>query len=180
MTLMAALLWLAPLMIQEPPPVTTVERVDLERYVGEWFEVARFPNGFQDHCVGDVRARYTRRPDGAITVVNSCREEGGRLSDATGVARVVDPQSSARLKVRFAPAVLSWLPLVWGDYWILGLSTDYSWAVVGSPDREYLWILARTPGLGAAPYDAAVGIARAKGFDVARLVKTPHGKGGTE
>ena len=151
----------------------TVPSVDLARYAGDWFEVARFPNRFQQQCVGDVRASYARRPDGRLDVVNRCRTADGR-TQARGVARVVDTRTFARLKVRFAPAWLSFLPQVWGDYWILGLAEDYSWAVVGSPDREYLWILARTPRLGEQQAAAARAVARENGFDVGRLVQTPH------
>jgi len=155
-------------------PVRTVDAVDLNRYLGEWFEIARFPNRFQRACTGDVRATYTRRPDGRIDVLNQCRATDGHLIDAQGVARIVDARTSAKLKVRFAPAVLSFLPFVWGDYWIVGLADDYSWAVVGSPDRAYLWILARTPTMETARLDAARAAARANGFDTDRLVMTRH------
>ena len=161
-------------------PVRTVDSVDLDRYVGEWFEVARFPNRFQHQCVSDVRATYTQSPDGRIAVINRCRTEDGATTEARGVARVTDHRTSAKLKVRFAPAVLSFLPFVWGDYWILGLASDYSWATVGSPDRNYLWILARTPALAADPFASALAAARANGFDVERLTKTPHTANGRE
>ena len=161
---------------QTAGPVRTVPSVNLDRYVGEWFEIARFPNRFQRECVGEVRARYTRRPDGRIDVLNQCRtERGGK--EASGIARVVDARTSAQLKVRFAPAALSFLPFVWGDYWIIGLADDYSWAVVGSPDREYLWILARTDRLDEQSSAAARKAAAANGFDVARLVQTPQVSG---
>lgn len=153
-------------------PVRTVESVDLERYLGDWFEIARFQNRFQKKCAGDVRARYARRSDGRIDVVNRCRTKDAGVTEARGVARVVDTRTNARLKVRFAPAALSFLPFVWGDYWILGLAEDYSWAVVGSPDRNYLWILARTPAVPDETYAAAAAIALANGYDVARLAKT--------
>lgn len=152
-------------------PVRTVPFVDLDRYVGDWFEIARFPNRFQQRCVDDVRARYVRRADGRLDVLNQCRTGDGRI-DAHGVARVVDNRTFARLEVRFAPAWLGFLSFVWGDYWILGLAEDYSWAVVGSPDREYLWILARTLHLDDASRAAARDIARADGFDVSRLIAT--------
>ena len=155
-------------------PVRTVTSVDLDRYLGDWFEVARFPAWFQRRCAGDVRASYAKRPDGRIDVINRCRAEAGDVIEARGVARVVDPRTSAKLKVRFAPAALSFLPFVWGDYWILGLAGDYSWAVVGSPDRHYLWILARTPALDAEGFASALAVARANGFDVERLMKTGH------
>ncbi len=155
--------------------VTTVAFVDLERYAGDWYEVARFPNRFQRQCAGDVKATYVRRPDGRIDVVNSCRNAGGTTSVARGVARVADAATRAKLKVRFAPAALSFLPFVWGDYWILGLGDRYQWALVGSPDRQYLWILSRTPELDQPSFAAAEARARENGFDTARLVRTKQG-----
>lgn len=152
--------------------VRTVDRVDLDRYLGEWHEVARFPNRFQDQCAGDVVATYSRRDDGRIDVVNRCRLSDGGVDEAAGVAKVVDTSSNAKLKVRFAPAWLSWLPMVWGDYWIIGLADDYSWATVGSPDRDYLWILSRTPELEASSVEAAKEAARRNGFDIGRLRMT--------
>jgi apolipoprotein D and lipocalin family protein len=155
--------------------VATVPSVDLDRYVGQWYEVARFPNSFQDDCVGDVRATYVRRADGRIDVVNECREDDGSTNVARGIARVADEQTRAKLEVRFAPAFLSFLPWVWGDYWIIGLANDYSWATVGSPDRKYLWILSRAPQLDGEAYDAAVQRAAANGFATSKLVRTPQG-----
>ena len=152
-------------------PVQTVDRVDLSRYVGEWFEIARFPNRFQRQCLGEVRAVYAVRQDGRLDVVNRCRTNEG-VTEARGVARVVDSRSTAKLKVRFAPAFLSFLPAVWGDYWVVGLAPDYSWATVGSPDRKYLWILGRASSLGTDSYASALEAARSNGFDVARLVNT--------
>lgn len=154
------------------PPVRTVEQVDLDRYVGEWFEIARLPNRFQQQCVSDVRATYARRPDGRIDVVNGCSKADGTTTEARGVARVADARSSAKLKVRFAPGVLSFLPFVWGDYWIIGLADDYSWAVVGAPSRKYLWVLSRTPQLDPGRYAAALEAAKANGFDISRLSRT--------
>jgi apolipoprotein D and lipocalin family protein len=160
--------------VNEPATVRTVGSVNLDRYLGEWVEIARLPNRFQRTCAGDVRAIYVRRADGRVDVINRCRTTDGSVIEARGVARVVDARTSAKLKVRFAPALLSFLPFVWGDYWILGLAADYSWAVVGSPDRQYLWILARRPDMAADQYAAAVGAARANGFEVDRLTKTHH------
>ena len=160
----------------QAPPVRTVPFVDLNRYAGDWFEIARFPNRFQQQCVGDVRASYSRRADGRIDVVNRCRTADGQ-AQARGVARLVDDETHAKLKVRFAPAWLSWLPPVWGDYWIVGLAPDYSWAVVGDPGREYLWILARTPHVDAESMAAARTAAQGSGFNVGRLVQTPQEAG---
>jgi apolipoprotein D and lipocalin family protein len=171
--LLVAALLVAPMAGQSTAPdVTTVEAVNLERYLGEWFEVARLPAWFQRSCVGDVRASYAKRPDGRIDVVNRCRTSEGQIIEAHGVARVVDTHSSAKLKVRFAPAALSFLPFVWGDYWVIGLADDYSWAVVGSPDRKYLWILSRSATLEATRFDAAMAIVRAQGFNADRLQRT--------
>jgi len=171
---MSTLLWLVLGMgaLQAGSGVRTVPRVDLERYAGDWFEVARFPNRFQTNCAGDVTARYVRRADGRIDVTNRCRQADGSFKEAQGVARIVDATTSAKLEVRFAPAFLSFLPFVWGDYWIIGLAPDYSWAVVGSPDREYLWVLSRSRVLATSPYDAAIATAKASGFDITRLVPT--------
>jgi apolipoprotein D and lipocalin family protein len=161
--------------VQSEAPVRTVASVDLDRYLGEWHELARLPNRFQRQCVGDVRARYSRRADGRIDVVNSCRTNQGR-TEARGVARVVDPQTSAKLEVRFAPAFLSFLPFVWGDYWIIGLADDYSWAVVGSPDRKYLWILSRTREIDERTWSEATQIANTAGYDLQQLVRTGAAK----
>lgn len=172
----AALLMLAgAVRAQTPAPVRPVPSVDLNRYLGEWYEIARLPNRFQRQCLGDVRATYVRRPDGRIDVINRCRTAEGQ-TEAHGVARIVDERTSAKLKVRFAPAWLSWLSAVWGDYWIIGLAPDYSWAVVGEPGRDYLWILARAPRLDEASMEAARSAARASGYDLARLVLTPQTK----
>lgn len=160
---------------QRPEPVRTVEHVDLNRYLGDWFEIARVPNRFQRTCVGDVRATYAKRADGRLDVTNRCRVADGRVIDALGVARIVDVRTFAKLKVRFAPAVLSFLPFVWGDYWIVGLADDYSWAVVGSPDRRYLWILGRAAALDPGRLASALAAARASGFDVERLIMTSQG-----
>lgn len=172
--LLAAVVLLPLSVTAQDSPVRTVDAVDLDRYLGEWYEIARFPNRFQRDCASDVRATYAKREDGRLDVLNRCRGEDGEVIDAKGVARRAGDASTAKLKVRFAPAWLSFLPWVWGDYWILGLGEGYSWAVVGSPDREYLWILARTPSLEDGQLAAARAVAEENGFQVDRLVPTRH------
>lgn len=156
--------------------VEVVQKVDLDRYAGNWYEIARFPNNFQKQCTANVAAEYKLRGDGQIDVINRCRKSDGAHDRASGVGRVVDLESNAKLKVRFAPAWLSWLPFVWGDYWIVGLPSDYSYAVVGGPSREYLWILSRTPALPDAAYKEALQQAADQGYDTSKLLKTVQEK----
>jgi apolipoprotein D and lipocalin family protein len=129
----------------DPNPVQPVEAVDLSRYAGLWHEVAKIPNRFQKQCVGATTARYTLRDDGRIEVVNRCRESDGGFDEAQGVAKVEDAAGNAKLKVSFV-SFLGWRPF-WGDYWVIGLDPDYGWAVIGTPDRKYGWVLARAPQL---------------------------------
>jgi apolipoprotein D and lipocalin family protein len=150
------------------PPLRVVPSVDLERYAGKWYEIARFPNRFQRNCASDTTATYTLRPDGKITVVNACREAGGRIKDAKGTARRADSRGpNTRLKVTF------FWPFS-GDYWIIDLDPDYRWAVVGEPGRDYLWILSREPELKDDVYNAIVDRVRQQGYDTTKLMKTPQ------
>ena len=155
-------------------PLRVAESVDLNRYTGKWYEVARIPNKFQNRCARDVVAQYSLRTDGRIDVVNQCRNADGGIVQARGIARKGKGGNSAALQVRFAPAILSFLPKVWGDYWILAIGPDYTWSVVGTPSREYLWILSRTPGMSTSGYAQAIEIAKGNGFDAAQLVRTPQ------
>jgi apolipoprotein D and lipocalin family protein len=152
-----------------------VPSVDLERYCGVWYEIARLPNWFQESCRGDVTATYTLLEDGEIKVVNRCRDEEGEMKEAEGRARrASDDEPNTKLKVRFAPAFLSFLPFVWGDYWIIDLASDYSFAVVGEPNRKYLWVLARTPKLDDVTMQAILERVKEKGYDLSNLIMTRH------
>ncbi len=152
--------------------VKTVPTVDLSRYAGTWYEIAKFPNNFQKKCVRNITSEYQLADDGTIKIINRCYTENSANEVAEGQARVTDRRSNARLQVRFAPAWMAWLPMVWGDYWIIDLDKDYTVAVVGSPSRDYLWILSRTPELPVAQYEMAVNNATRQGFDTSKLVKT--------
>ncbi len=133
--------------------VRAVASLDLNRYSGTWYEIARYPNRFQKSCAGDVTATYTIQPNGQIEVLNRCRKTDGSLESATGTGRLAYADGPAsKLKVRFAPKFLSFLPFVWADYWIIDLAEDYSYAAVGTPDHKYLWILSRTPTMDSATY----------------------------
>ena len=129
----------------EERPVTTVNAVDLDRYVGLWYEIAKIPNRFQKQCVRGTTAEYTLREDGRISVVNQCFKKDGDIDEAEGIAKIEDTDSNAKLKVSFV-SFIGWRPF-WGDYWVIGLDKEYQWAVVGTPDRKYGWVLARTPTL---------------------------------
>lgn len=149
-----------------PPPLPTVQAVDLERYSGTWYEIARLPNRFQSSCASDTQASYRAR--GAdITVVNRCRTADGSIEQADGIAKVVAGSHGARLRVSF------FRPF-YGDYWILDLDPDYRWVLVGEPRRRYAWILARAPRLDAATLEALLARAAELGFDRQAFLRTPH------
>ncbi len=154
--------------------VKTIESVDLNKYAGKWFEIARYPNKFQKQCVGEVTATYNINSNKTIQVVNECLKEDGKVDIAKGKAKIVDEKTNAKLEVRFAPSWLSWLPQVWGDYWILDLGENYDYAVVGDPNRDYLWILSREPELDTATYENILNKVEMMGFKPDKLVKTPQ------
>jgi apolipoprotein D and lipocalin family protein len=165
----------APAQTAMPAPLATVPSVDLERYMGRWYEVARFPNRFQKDCSGPATADYALQPGGRVQVTNRCPQADGKTDEAIGEARRVGDAGSPKLEVRFAPAWLSWLPMVWGNYWVIDLDPAYTLAVVSEPKREYLWVLARQPQVDAATWDALMGRLRAQGFDLTRLQKAGGG-----
>lgn len=163
----------APPQASNPLPNTTVAHVDLQRYAGKWYEQASLPMRFTKACVGDTTALYTPQPTGTIAVRNRCRTEDGSFNQVDGEARQAG-ESTAQLEVRFAPGWLSWVPMVWGDYWVIALDKDYQWAMVGAPKADYLWILSRKPQLDPAIYTDLVDRARRMGYPVADLEKTPQ------
>ena len=149
----------------------TVALVDLSRYVGTWYEIARLPMWFQRHCINS-KAIYSSRPDGAVGVHNECVTESGAVEQADGVATVVDTRTKAKLTVVFD----NWFARLFGssrdgNYWILDLDPEYRTATVGSPDRRYLWILSRTPQLEESTYRRLVERAQQLGYPVSDLIK---------
>ncbi|UCH83548.1 MAG: lipocalin family protein [Candidatus Latescibacterota bacterium] len=152
--------------------VRTVRSLDLERYVGLWYEIARIPNSFQKKCARGTTAEYTLREDGRISVVNRCTKEDGSQIKADGVAKIVDAASNAKLKVSFF-SLLGWRP-VWGDYWVIGLDDDYQWAIIGTPDRKYGWVLARSPELAEDTLDKIFGIIERNGYKRESFVRSGH------
>ncbi|MEO8213186.1 MAG: lipocalin family protein [Myxococcales bacterium] len=151
------------------PPLESVSKVELKRYLGTWYEIASFPQRFQRGC-SFTTATYTLRADGDIDVLNRCRKatvgtSAGEETFALGRARVVDRVTNAKLEVSF------FRPF-WGDYWIIDLADDYRYAVVGHPSRDYLWILSRSPTMDEDTYQRLLEGLRTRGYDTLRLVRT--------
>ncbi len=155
------------------PELTTVPALDLNRYLGTWYEIARLPIRFEDEDCTDVSAHYTLEDDGSVRVQNRCLTAEGELEEAIGQARTIDDTHS-RLEVTFLPEALRWIPFTKGDYWVMRIDPDYTAALVGSPDRKYLWLLARLPQLDENIAQAYLAHAREQGFDLAPLIHTPH------
>lgn len=150
------------------PPLETVDQVDLSRYVGGWYEIASYPQFFQRRCTGTT-ATYRLRDDGLIDVVNRCRRDSldSREIEANGRARVPDPAQSAKLEVSFFGPF-------WGDYWVIDLGQEYEYAVVGSPSRDFLWILNRKPTMEPDVYEGILDRLRANGYTLEELQRTPQ------
>jgi apolipoprotein D and lipocalin family protein len=150
------------------PPLVTMAYVDLRRYAGRWFELARLPAPFEGACTGLPTATYVPR-GGKVGVINRCLDRRGRLRESRGAARVVPGSGNARLEVSLWPRVLRWLPMGWAEYWILHVDDDYRVALVGHPNRRFLWILSREPELPASQMQALLTMAAERGFAVDRL-----------
>jgi apolipoprotein D and lipocalin family protein len=165
------LLWLSLLgpALAEPAPLQAVPSVDVPRYMGTWHEIAKYPNWFQRKCASSTQATYSLQADSRVQVLNRCKTDKGEWTEALGAARQIGEPTSAKLKVRFAPEWLSFIPLVWGDYWIIDLDPQYQWVVVSEPQREYLWILSRTPQMPAATYQALLSKLEVLGFDLKKI-----------
>ena len=157
----------------ELAPLQTVPSVDVPRYMGTWYEIAKYPNWFQKKCASSTQATYSLQADGRVQVLNRCKTDKGEWSEALGAARQIGGPTSAQLKVRFAPEWLSFIPMVWGDYWIIDLDPQYQWVLVSEPRREYLWVLSRTPQMPAATYLQLPNKLVASGFDLNRLQLSP-------
>jgi len=155
-------------MEKEPAePLATVSHVDLTRYMGAWYEIARYPNSFQKGCVGS-KATYSLMDDGKVSVLNECYDGSfsGKLRSAKGKAWVVDKETNSKLKVSFF-----WFFA--GDYWIIDLADDYSYVVVGHPKRKYLWILSRTKTMEDSTYEAILKrLVEIYHYDTSKLIKT--------
>lgn len=151
--------------------ITPINNFEINKYLGTWYEIARLPNRFENKCIAPITANYSINPDDKeqLIVLNKCNTKEGTSDVATGVAKFVESSNIGKLKVTFIPKWLRWLSVGYGDYWII--SVDYeSIAVVGSPDHEYLWILARTDKVNKNDLDQAIKIAQNQGFNVTKLI----------
>lgn len=155
-------------------PLQPIAVLDLPRYMGTWHEIAKFPNRFQKQCVGGTRADYSLQPDGRVQVINRCRLENGGWNTAIGEARQAGATGSPKLKVRFAPEWLAFMPFVWGDYWVIDLDDAYQLVAVSEPQREYLWVLSRTPRVERQAYQNLLSRLTRQGFNVSKLEPTPQ------
>ena len=153
-----------------------IASVDVPRYMGVWYEIAKYPNRFQKTCISNTSAQYSPRTDGSLRVVNRCLDGEGQVKEVEGQARQIGNATSPKLEVRFAPAWLSFLPFVWGDYWVIDLDANYQLAAVSEPKREFLWILSRTPVVDSKIYDELLVRLEGKGFDLKRLEKSKQTK----
>ena len=156
------------------PALTAVGKVEIPKYLGKWYEIAKYPNKFQMQCVGNTTATYSQKSGGKLEILNECLKKDGTTDAAKGDAKIADKSTNAKLKVRFAPGFISFLPFVWADYWVIDLARDYEYTVIGEPKREYLWILSRKPTMDDGLYQDIVRRVEAKGFVPSRLVKTPQ------
>jgi apolipoprotein D and lipocalin family protein len=166
---------------QSSQPLSPIANIEIQRYAGTWHQLALYPNRFQKSCASNTRAQYTPQADGSVEVLNQCRADDGKSIEAKGVARPARATvlsggklTPPQLQVRFAPEWLAWLPMVWGDYWVIQLAPDYRYAVVGEPSREYLWVLARETKLSAEDWAAIDTRLKEQGYDPAKLVREKH------
>ena len=157
---------------------TSVDRVDLNKYAGQWYEIARFPMYFQRNCAFDVTATYNLNKDDSgklksVDVINECRKADGSMMKAKGLATPANDTGS-ELKVTFLPSWIRWLPVGKADYWVLQLDQNYQTALVGTPDNKYLWMLSRTPTIAQTTFDQYKNVAKMQGYDINKLEITTH------
>ncbi len=156
------------------PALQSVASVDLKQYAGKWFEIGKYPNKFQKKCIANTTATYTVKENGRIEVSNNCVLKDGTTETAVGEAKINDKKTNSKLKVRFAPGALSWLPFVWADYWIIDLDSKYQYVAIGEPKRSYFWILSRQSTMDDATYQSILRRAEVMGFEPGRVEKTPQ------
>jgi apolipoprotein D and lipocalin family protein len=161
------------------PPVQTVSHVDVDQYLGRWYEVASIPQWFQKQCVGNTTASYSKAEKGRLEVLNVCQTKDGSYDSAEGRAKISNTQSNAELKVTFVDFFGWWFGIA-GKYWILDLGENYSYSVVGEPTRQNAWILSRTPAISEENLVRAATTLKAQGFDLCKVLTSRQDGGFTE
>jgi apolipoprotein D and lipocalin family protein len=154
--------------------VQTVSSVDLKKYSGKWYEIARYANKFQRKCAGNTTATYSTKADGSLSISNECVMKDGTIGKATGDAKIVDTATNAKFEMSFAPRFKSFLSSDWDNYWVVDLDQNYQYAAVADPKRENLWILSRTPEMNDALYQNVLRRVERLGFNPGKLTKTPQ------
>ncbi|HEU4665538.1 MAG TPA: lipocalin family protein [Dokdonella sp.] len=152
----------------------TVPSLELHRYLGTWYEIARLPERHEPADYTDIAATYTLNDDGTVRVDNRALNGEGEPEQVIGEASVVDGSGNAKLEVSFMPDGLKWIPFTKGDYWVLRVDDDYRTALVGTPNRKYLWLLSRTPTIEPATRRSFLDTAVQEGYDLGELITTPH------
>lgn len=155
-------------------PLVTAPAVDLERFTGTWYEIARLPEKWEKDCASDVTATYEMTIDGGMRIVNRCRRRDGSIKRTIGRIEVEDADTNAKLRISYAPQLLDPLPFVWSDYYVIDVASDYSTAVIGTPDRDHLWLLAREPAVGEDVRSTFIAKALGQGFDTSQLMYGRH------
>ncbi|HET9646483.1 MAG TPA: lipocalin family protein, partial [Burkholderiaceae bacterium] len=165
--------------VQQADPLPTVERFEPDRFAGHWYEIARLPTRHERKCVRDATAEYSLDAQGVLRVTNRCVRADGQLDEAKGVLRTANRRRPGELEVSFAPAMLQWWPGSWSDFHVIHVDDDYRLALVGTPDRDYLWVLSRDKLLPAADFESLKALAQRYGFDTSRLMATPRTSDGS-
>ncbi len=153
-------------------PLQTVEKVELDKYLGVWYEVARKPMYFQNQCDRDVSATYTLNENGNVKVDNRCYSKGGQLKQSVGEAFVQNSPFNTKLKVSFLPEAVRWLPVGRGDYWVLKLDENYQTVLVGEPRRKYMWVLSRSAHPDESVVKEYLDYAKSLGYDLSDIIHT--------
>lgn len=158
-----------PVLADNKPP-QTVPYVDIARYMGKWYEIARIPNSFQKSCRSEITATYQLLANGQIQGVNTCRKANGQLFDLV-VKGTVQDKSNAKIVFKITSSWLRWIPMLSADYWVVDLASDYRYAAVSTANHQYVWLLARQPQLSAADYQLLLERLAGQGFDVSKIIK---------
>lgn len=163
-----------PTLSQASTPVQAVSQLDLQRYLGEWHEIARKPLKFQKDCAYNITANYSLNEKGNVKVDNRCYKANGEMKQSLAEGFVQNPPANSKLKVSFLPKAIRWIPVGRGDYWVLKIDENYQHVLVGEPDRKYLWLLSRDKQPSQAVINEYMNYAKSIGYDLSDVIQTPR------